>query len=158
MLHDVVFLATCLATLEKEIHCKWQKTCYKVQSPAATCKFKTNSMQSLQKVEPSCTLCDCCKPKMLQDKLQRWHVRCSNLPAAFLATPLQHKLQRKLHLLTLAVKLDSTSCNDCRNFLEPLQVAAQDCNVYYVSCNLQRIFFSTLRDKLQGKLHHVTLA
>ena len=74
VLHDAIFLATCLAMLEREIHCKMQKTCYTLQSRAATCNlFKTNSMQSLQKVEPSFTLCSCYKPKKLRGKSQRGH-------------------------------------------------------------------------------------
>ena len=42
------------------------------------------SMQSLQKVEPSSTLCNRCKPKMLPDKLQRGHVTRCNLLATCL--------------------------------------------------------------------------
>ena len=45
-----------------------------------------------------------------------------NLHATFLATPLQHKLQRRLHPVIPAVELDSTLCNDCRDSLKPLQV------------------------------------
>ena len=67
-LHIVSWLGTvqfsCLAEVEKEIRCKLQKTCYTLQSRPATCNlFKTNFMQSLQKVERSCALCNCCKPK-----------------------------------------------------------------------------------------------
>ena len=42
VLHGAVCLATCLTVLEKEIHCKLQKSCYTLQSRAATCSgFKT---------------------------------------------------------------------------------------------------------------------
>ena len=61
--------------------------------------------------------------------LQRDHVTRCNQPGTSLATPLQYKLQRKLHRLTLAVELSSTFCNDCRDFLKLLQVAARDCSV-----------------------------
>ena len=37
MLCDGIFIATCLATLEKEIHCELQKICYTLQHQAATC-------------------------------------------------------------------------------------------------------------------------
>ena len=37
VLHDTIFLATCPPTVEKEIHCKLQKTCYTLQPRAATC-------------------------------------------------------------------------------------------------------------------------
>ena len=40
--HSTIFHATCLATLEKEINCKFQESCYTLQSGAATCNcFKT---------------------------------------------------------------------------------------------------------------------
>ena len=37
MLHDAIFLVTCLATSKQEIHCKLQNSCYTLQSRAATC-------------------------------------------------------------------------------------------------------------------------
>ena len=43
VLHEAIFLATCLATL-KQIHCKLQETCYSQQSWVATCNgLKKNS-------------------------------------------------------------------------------------------------------------------
>ena len=54
-LHDI-FLATCLETLEKEIHCKFQKTCYMLQCQAATSNGFKTYVQSLQEVEPSSTV------------------------------------------------------------------------------------------------------
>ena len=54
-LHDI-FFATCLETLEKEIHCKLQKTCYMLQCQAATCNSFKTYVQSLQEVEPSSTV------------------------------------------------------------------------------------------------------
>ena len=42
VLRSAVFLATCLTAFEKEIHCRLQKSCYALQSRAATCNgFKT---------------------------------------------------------------------------------------------------------------------
>ena len=74
-------------------------------------------------------------PKKLRDKLrnklQRGHVRRCNLPATCLATPLQDKLQIKLHCETLALELSSTFCNDCRDSLKPLKSAARDCHVFF---------------------------
>ena len=58
--------------MQKEIHCKLQKTCYTLQSRAATCNlFKTNSTQSLAKAEPSSTLCNCCKPKKVPRQIAK---------------------------------------------------------------------------------------
>ena len=45
-------------------------------------------------------------------QVAKGYVTHCNLPATCLAKTLQHKLQRKLHRVTLAVKLDSTSCNE----------------------------------------------
>ena len=61
------------------------------------------SMETLQKVKSSSTLCSCCKPKKLRDELLKWLITRSNLPSTCLATPLQHKLQRNLHRVILAV-------------------------------------------------------
>ena len=42
VLQSMMFLATCLATVEKEINCKLSKSCNTLQSQAATCNgFKT---------------------------------------------------------------------------------------------------------------------
>ena len=104
-----------------------QKTCYMCQSRTATCNlFKTNSMLSLQKVEPSSTLWSCCNPKKGCETSCKLKRACYTLQPlkTFLATPMQHKLKGKLHLVTLAVALDSTLavaldssfCNDYRDF------------------------------------------
>ena len=58
---------------------------------------------------------------------------------------LQDKLQEKFLCVTLAVEFGFACCNDCRDFLKPLQVVAQDSNVSHVSCNLQWIFSSVAR-------------
>ena len=42
---------------------------------------------------------------------------------------LRDKLQGKLHCVIPTVEFGFTSCNDCRDFLKLLQVAAQDSNV-----------------------------
>ena len=92
MLRSAIFLGTCLATLEKEIHCMLKKT---LQSRAVTCNaVSKQSMQLFQKVQPISTWCNRCKPKKLRDKLQRRHVTLGNPPVTCLTTPLQHKLQQ----------------------------------------------------------------
>ena len=106
---SAIFLATYLITLEKEIHCKLQKSCYTLGSRAGTCNdFKT-------KVEPTSTLAVVACPKKLRNKLQRGHFTRCNVSATCLATPSQHKLQRKFHRVTQAVELGSTFFKDCRN-------------------------------------------
>ena len=91
-------------------------TCYTLQSRASICNlFETNFMQSFQKGEPSSTLRNCCKPKKLGNKLRRGHVTRCKLPSTFLAKSLQHNELR--HVIILAVDLNSTFSNDCRDFL-----------------------------------------
>ena len=127
VLHDAIFLATCLATLEKEIHCKLQKTCYTLQSRAATFNlFRISSMQSLQKVKPSSTLCNCCKPKKCEAICKEGMLHAATYLQLF--SQRHCNISCKEHRVTPAVALDSTSCNNYRDFLKPLQVAARDCN------------------------------
>ena len=153
MLHSAIFLETYLATLTKEsreIHCKCRS--YTLLSGAATC----SGFEAVHAVLMLCAII--AFPKKLRDKLQRGHVTRCNLPAPFLATPLQYKLQRNLYRVTLAVELGSSFCDDFRDFLKPLQVQPE-----IAMCNMSRatyngFLFSTLRDKLQGNLHHITLA
>ena len=57
MLHNAIFLATCLATLEKGIHCRLQETCGTLQPRAAICNGFKKSLQSLGKVEPISIAC-----------------------------------------------------------------------------------------------------
>ena len=69
VLHDAIFLATFLATLEKEIDipCKFQKTCYTLQFRVATCNGFNKLMQLFQNVEQSSNSLQ--PPKNLRDKL-----------------------------------------------------------------------------------------
>ena len=97
-------------------------------------------------------------PKKVGDRLQRGDVTRCNPPAICLATPLQHKLQRKLHFVTLAVELGLTFCSDYRDFSN---IASCNPRLQHVTCLLQfarDFFLSALRNKLKGKLHLVTLA
>ena len=54
---------------------------------------------------------------MLGDILLREHVTCCNLPATCLATTLQHKLGKNMHVIKLAAELGSTFCNNYKDFL-----------------------------------------
>ena len=104
MLHDEIFLETCLATVEKEIHCKLQKTRYTLQSRAATCnRFKTIHV-IIAESRTELYFVIFASPKNLREKLQKGHVTRCNPPATCLITLLQHKLQRKLHHVTLAAE------------------------------------------------------
>ena len=96
-------------------------------------------MQSLQKVEPSSTMCGRFKPKKLcETSCQR---ACYSLqPTCNLsATLFQYYLQRNLHHVTLALELGTSLLfrNDCRDILKSLQAAARDCNPFLKHCTLQ---------------------
>ena len=91
-----------------------------------------SSMQSLQKIEPSSTLCKSCNAKNVARQVAKrvCYTLHSTRNLSF-ATPLQHKLQRNLPRGTLTVELGSTLSNECRVFWKPLPVA---------SLRLQRVF------------------
>ena len=68
---------------------------------------------------------------VLWGKLQRGMLHA----ATCLLTPLQHKLQRKLHRVTLAVGLCFIFCNDSRHFIET--IASCSSRLQSVICLLQ---------------------
>ena len=109
-------------------------------------------MQSLQKVEPSSTLCNRYKPKKF------WETSCEE-ECHTLLTYLQLASQTHCNTnckdgITLPVEIGSTFGNDYRDFLKPLQpeIATYNKHVYW---NLQ---FTTLQYRLQRKSRRVTLA
>ena len=123
VLHDVIFLSTCLATSEKNplqvaedmLHvatssCSllWFQEIHAVVAERAKLYF-VQSLEAQKSFETSC------KEGML---------KACNLPATCIATLLQHKLQRNFHHATIVVELGSTLCNDCRDFLQ------STCNLY----------------------------
>ena len=73
--------------------------------------------------------------------------------ATCLAMALQHKLQRNLQHVTLALELRSTFLQRLQRFFETVASCSPN-----VSCNLQWIIVPTLQDKLRGKLHCAPLA
>ena len=115
LLYSAIFLATCFSLVKREIHCKLKKKCYTLQSRTATCNlFMTNSMQSLHNVKPSSTLWNCRKAKKVVRQVAM--SACYTMQSS---CNLPDKLQRKLRCETLAVELNSTSCNDSWDFLKP---------------------------------------
>ena len=88
--------------------CRTHASCCNLELHSQLAMVSKKIMQSLQKVEPSSTLCNHSKPQKLRENLLRGHVTRGNLLATCLTTPLQHKLARKLHSETLAVELSST--------------------------------------------------
>ena len=93
----------------------WKNSCwghmqfyYTVQSWIATCKDLKKSLQSLQNLKPSCTMCNWHKQKYVARQVVETSATRCNPPATCLAMPLWHKLQRKLHSVTLvSVGFDS---------------------------------------------------
>ena len=130
---------TCVTILEKEIHCKLQKSCYTLQSPAATCNGFKQSIQSLKNVELNSTLCNCCKPKKVARQVEKrtcYLQLARPLPATCkaitcnlqghylqLARPLPAtckaiaaQFAKQLYRVTLILEFCSTFCNDCREY------------------------------------------
>ena len=66
--HDAIFLVPCLTTLENEICCKLQKSCYTAMVPKIC-------MQSLHKVELIYNLDIRCKPKKVTTRSELASIR-----------------------------------------------------------------------------------
>ena len=128
--------------------------------------IRKNSMQSLQKVEPSSTLCNCCKPKNVAGQVAKracYTLQPTyNLSCNAIATQVSKKIAPRntsciarfyfLQRLQRLFKPLQVGASDRNVFLKPLQVTAQDCNVYHVSCNLQWISFSNVARQVARKL------
>ena len=130
--------------MEKEIHCKLQKSRYTLQSRAATCKsFKR--IHAI--VSESRTELYFVQSLQAQKKLRYVAKRPCYM--------LQHKLQRKLHRVTLVEELCSAFYNNCRDFRNHCKLRPEiaTCNMSLATCN--GFHFPMLRDTLQGKLHRV---
>ena len=99
--------------------------------------FKINSIQSLQKVEPSSTLCNSCKPETVARQVAK---------ARYTMQP------------TCNFSRNDTSCNDCREFLNhckfPPEIAA--CNMSPTTCN--GFFLQRCETSCGEKLHQIALA
>ena len=164
MLYGAICLATCLAILEKEI--KLQKTCYTLQSRATTCNGLCNRCKRYNRT----LLCIIvASPEKLWDKLKRGHVTRCNLFLNAIATqvakkiaPCNTSLRARIYLLQRLQGFLQTIAS-CSKRLErvfwnhwKLQPKIARCNTSSITCN--GFLFPTLRDKLQGNLHHVTLA
>ena len=130
MLHNAIFLATCLTMLEKEIYWRLQKTCYTLQLPTETCNlFKTNSMQSLQKVNPSSAVCNRCMTKKVARQVAKRARHMLQLTFNFSRYAIATQVANKIALCNTSCRALFSSCSDCRDFFKPLQVAARYCNV-----------------------------
>ena len=102
VLHSAICFVTCLATIEKEIHCKLQRSCYTLQCGAAACNDFKQSMQTLQSVEQS----------------SLYFVQ--SLQAQKVARQVAKRACYTLDRVTLTVELGCTFFNDCRDLLKPL--------------------------------------
>ena len=71
VLDDAIFLAACLATWEKYIHCKLQKSCHMWQSQAVTYNSFKTIHASLQIVERSSTLWSRCKTEKVARQIAK---------------------------------------------------------------------------------------
>ena len=102
MLLDAIFLAICLATLEKEsiVSCRRHVTRYNLELPLNASKEKQCNVTFAE----SRTKIYSMQPLQAQN--------CCETPETCLATPLQHKLQTKLHHMTLVAELGFTFSNN----------------------------------------------
>ena len=128
MSHEAIFLATCLATMTTEKHCKLQRWCH-------TFAIFFRNLQ---------------RP--------RWKLFTTLSPPAWNLLRAKDGLWLpNFHKIALQVSMDMShtgyfyfSCNSQRNILLPLQVAKLGCYTWNLSCNLSR------NKKLQEKLPRVT--
>ena len=112
-LYGEIFLLTCLETLEKENHCKFQKSHCALQPWPETC----NGLKTIHAiVAESRTEFYFVQTLQAQKVARRVAKRGMLYCATFLGTSFQHKLQRKLHRVTPAAVFSSTFGNDCRDF------------------------------------------
>ena len=128
MLHETIFLATCLATMTTEKHCKLQRGCH------------TFAIFFRNLERPRWKLFATLSPpawNLLRSKDGLW------LP--------------NFHKIALQVSMDMShtgyfyfSCYSQSNILLPLQVSKLGCYTWNLSCNLSR------NKKLQEKLPRVT--
>ena len=143
----------CLETFEKDIYRKLQKSCHMLQSGAATCNGlkKFHAIVAESRAEFHFVQLTVVSSKGLREKLQRGHVTRYNLLATCLATPLPNELQRRLHRVTLAIELDSTSCNEFRDFFETIANCSP--RLQRVTCLLQLAMdFSNVARQLTRKI------
>ena len=154
VLHHAIFLENCLATLEKDISCKLQKTCYTLQSRAASCNElkKFHAIKSLQKGEPSsiqgAPLCAIvATPNQLRDKLQRGQRGHMLQAATYLQLFSQQKLQTKLQRVNTSCRVPFYSCNHCSDLFQNHCKLQPETAI----CNMSTAIYNGLQDKLQGK-------
>ena len=159
VIHGATLLANCLSILEREIHCKLQKTRYALQSRAAACNgLKTihaitaecrtefHFVKSLQ-VQKSCETS--CKEGILHA------ATCLQFSYNAIATQVAKKIapcncpRARFYFLQRLQRFFETIAS-----WSPRSIAT--CNMSPATCN--GFLFPTLRDKFQGKLHRVTLA
>ena len=112
-------------------------------------------MQSLQKVEPSSTLSNCCKPKKAVRQVAKRACYTLQPTCNFSCNTIATQVAKKL-------APRNTSCRVRLYFLQRLQIfceAIASCSprLHRVTCLLQLAmdFFPTLQDKLHEKMHNV---
>ena len=129
MLHEAIFLATCLATMTTEKHCKLQRGCHTF----AIIFFAT---------------CNAPGGNCLQLFLRQLEISCEEKTGSdcIIFTKLHCRFRWTCHTKDIS----TFSCNSQRNILLPLQVAKLGCYMWNLSCNLSR------NKKLQEKLPRVT--
>ena len=107
VLHDEIFLETCLAMLEREIHCKLQMTCETLQPLAATCNVQKNILAMVAKSRTNLYFVQSLQAQKDAKKFAKRTCYTLQPTCNLSCNAIQHKLQRNLHLVTPAVELCS---------------------------------------------------
>ena len=114
-------------------HCWKTKSIASCRSHVTRCNLELQlvmvskqSFQLLLKVEQNFTLCDRCKPKTLEDKLQRRHVTRCNLSHNAIST----QIAKRIALCSTNCRARFYLLQRLQRFFKTVQVAKRDCNVF----------------------------
>ena len=114
VLHEAIFLANCLPMLEKN-HCKLQKTCY--------------MLQSLQKVGPSSTSLNCCKPEKIARQVAKRACYTLQPTCNFCRNAIGAQVANRIASCNISCRARFYSLQRLQRFFKQLRVAAPDCNI-----------------------------
>ena len=127
VLHNAIFLVTCLATLEKKIIASCRSHVARCNLGLHFAMVSKQSMQSLQKVNRVLLCAIIASPQILRDKLQRGHARCI-LSRNAIVTQVSKKIA--------PCNTSSTFCNYCRDFFKHCELHLET-ETYFLFSTLQ---------------------
>ena len=134
VIHNAIFLVTCLVTLEKKVLASCRSHVTRCNLGLQFAMVSKQSIQSLQKVEPSSTLCSHCKPTNVVRQVAKRACYMVQLVS-------QRHCNRQLAKKITPCNTSSTFCNYWRDFL----------TIRSCSSRLERVFLFQ-HCKLQPKI------